>query len=538
MIRVVIADDEMKVCQLICGIIDWNSVDMEIVGVAHNGIEALDLIKTLQPDLMITDIRMPGYDGLEMISKGKQIKKDIDFVIISGYSHFEYAQSAIKYGVCDYLLKPIKKNELLSTLNKIREKYRQRSEQLSSEEQLKIRLQSDIDNLRSGFFTQVLLQKGVNQENIEIEKSNKDYHFKFQQGYFQVFVVKVDCDYEDLYESSIKIFEDKVAQILRGLLKQECFDIEICFQGSRAYCVLNYNINNKKAIRKQLRTGLDEILIQKGVFGSIEMTIGLGTAVEDINKLRVSLKMAESAIEQRLIKGTGKLIEDMQMQEFIFDGNTLLADLTNSMDSAIEILDPKGVIDAIDSLKEQLLNKPNISGQEILNLVMDACRIYIMLLRNHKLNMENSEHFFDKFSSHADLCSSASQLFTFLSKIIGESINAVIDDKKQADTKPIRVAKQYIQKNYMNPVTLKEVSSVAGFNDTYFSYLFKKESGKNFLEYLSEVRMDKAKELLRETNLSIADICQRVGYMDLKHFTKSFKRYSGLKPNEFRKLYS
>ena len=99
MIKVVIADDEVKVCQLICGLIDWKSVDMEIVGVAHNGIEALELIKNLQPDLMITDIRMPGYDGLELINLGKQMKKDIDFIIISGYSHFEYAQSAIKYGV-------------------------------------------------------------------------------------------------------------------------------------------------------------------------------------------------------------------------------------------------------------------------------------------------------------------------------------------------------------------------------------------------------------------------------------------------------
>ncbi len=120
MIKVVIADDEENVCQLIRGLIDWKSLDMEIVGVAHNGVEALELIKTLSPDLMITDIRMPGYDGLEMIQRAKMIKDNLDFIIISGYRHFEYAQNAIKYGVSDYLLKPIKKEDFLIALNKMR----------------------------------------------------------------------------------------------------------------------------------------------------------------------------------------------------------------------------------------------------------------------------------------------------------------------------------------------------------------------------------------------------------------------------------
>lgn len=538
MLRVVIADDEVKVCQLICALIDWKSVDMEIVGVANNGIEALESIKKLQPDLMITDIRMPGYDGLELINRGKQIKKDIDFIIISGYNHFEYAQSAIKYGVSDYLLKPIKKNELLDTLNRIREKYRQRTEQLSNEEQMKIRMQNDIDKLRSGFFIEKLLYKGVNTEGFEIEKCNKDYHFKFQPGYFQVFIVKLDCEYENLFQSTIRILEDKVAQIMRGFLKPECFDMEICFRGCRAYCVLNYSDNNKKAVRKQLKTGLDGLIVQRSVFDKIEFTIGLGSAEKNISQLKSSLKTAESAVEHRLIEGTQKLIEDIPVQDSASYGDNLLADLTKSMEAALEVSDSNGVIAAVEELRGKILNKPNMKGQEVLRLVMETCSIYLMTLRNCKFNIENAEQICESFSLHADLCSSSAQLFTYLLKFIKESLDTVIEDRKQADIKPIRTAKQYIQENYMNPISLKEVSGVVGFNDSYFSSLFKKESGQNFLEYLSEVRMNKAKELLKETDLSIAVICQKVGYSDLKHFTKSFKKYSGLKPNEFRKIYS
>ncbi|EOR26989.1 two component AraC family transcriptional regulator, partial [Clostridium sartagoforme AAU1] len=119
-----------------------------------------------------------------------------------------------------------------------------------------------------------------------------------------------------------------------------------------------------------------------------------------------------------------------------------------------------------------------------------------------------------------------------------KSLDKIIEDKRQADTKPIRVAKEYIKQNYMKQISLEEVSSFVGFNSSYFSHLFKKESGKNFLEYLSETRMNKAKEFLKESNLSISVICERVGYCDIKHFTKSFKKIAGIKPNEYRKLYS
>ena len=103
--KVLIVDDEPKVCQLICELIDWKAFDMEIAGTAHDGFNALNLVIELEPDIIITDIRMPGYDGLELINRIKESGSDAEIIIISGYSHFEYAQRAIKYGIEEYLLK-------------------------------------------------------------------------------------------------------------------------------------------------------------------------------------------------------------------------------------------------------------------------------------------------------------------------------------------------------------------------------------------------------------------------------------------------
>jgi two-component system, response regulator YesN len=537
MIKVIIADDEENVCQLIRGLIDWKSLDMEIVGVAHNGVEALDMVKALPPDLMITDIRMPGYDGLEMIRRAKNIKQDLDFIIISGYRHFEYAQNAIKYGVSDYLLKPIKKDDFLVALNKMRDRYMQRNEQLSKEERLKIRLKSDVDRLRANLFTERLLKKGMTTSDLTLETINENYHFSFQPGLFQVCAVKIDCGYEDQYNNTIKILEDKVIQILNSLLKEQCFDMEIYSDDSITYCILNYSAVDKKNIRKQMKSVFDELMVQKVAFEQHEFTIGAGTVVEDVNELKETFRAARYAIGQRLLLGTGKFIENVTMQAQSQRESVLLAELNRTMGSALEVLDRDAVLKCISGLKEQI-SAENLSGMEIFSLARHVCEMYLTHLRNNQIQIQYGEEFYEKFCIHANRCSSIDQLFEYLSFMVGESLGVIIEDKKQADTKPIRLAKQYIQQNYMRPISLDDVSSLVGFNATYFSTLFKKESGSNFVDYLSEIRMNKAKELLRETNLSIAVICEQVGYNDLKNFTKSFKKNIGLKPNEYRKLYS
>ena len=119
MLKVVIADDEARILSLIRLLPDWDALGIEVVGTAGNGLEALALIERERPDILITDIRMPGCQGLELIERARRTVPDIEIIIISGYAHFEYAQTAIKLGVGDYLLKPIKKDELTATLSKL-----------------------------------------------------------------------------------------------------------------------------------------------------------------------------------------------------------------------------------------------------------------------------------------------------------------------------------------------------------------------------------------------------------------------------------
>lgn len=538
MMKVIIADDEVKVCQLIYKLIDWKELDMEIIGVSHNGIDALEQIKEKKPDIVITDIRMPGYDGIELIRLCREVNKYIDFIIISGYAEFEYAQQVIKYGVCDYLLKPIKKEELISNLKKMKDKYADRMNKLTTEEKLQSRLKDDIEKLRFRIFTEIIFNKSIENGTLDISNINKEYHYKFKEGNFQIISIKMDLGYREIEKNKIRILKSKAIDIFKNNLALECFDLEIYFKDTLGYCILNYDKGSKKIIRKRLKIALDELLIQKNIFMDLEATLGVGSIVESISKLHESFRLSYYAMEERILLGRGKLIEHVEIRDNHQYITRILSELNKSMEKTIEILDKDSLIVSINEFRSRILENQNISGEEIIDSVNEILKIYLILIRNNMMEIENKEEFISEFNIYINNCGSVEEIFEYIKEKLLRSLNKIIADKKQADTKPIRIAKEYIKKNYMNQITLEEVSSFVGFNSSYFSNLFKKESGKNFLEYLSETRMNKAKELLKESNLSISVICEKVGYYDIKYFTKSFKKIAGIKPNEYRKLYS
>ncbi len=538
MIKVIIADDEENVCRLIENLIDWDALGMSIVGIAHNGVEVLDMIRGYGPDLIITDIRMPGYDGLEMIRRAKEMDGKLQFIIISGYGHFEYAQHAVKYGVGDYLLKPIKKSELLSALEKVRGRYARRIKQVNEEEQLKKQIESDTDRLHENLFKDLFMKRDFTSDDMTIAAINSAYHYSFMEGIFQVICVKIDCGYDDQYDNAIPILEEKVTQILNNALSGHCFEMGIYPADSTVYCIANYAEGSKKSIRNQFMVVLDELAQQRAAFEQFDFTVCVGEAYDDINKFKDSYNSAVYAAGQRLIAGTGRLVEDSAAGNSHELKTRLLAELNRSMGPAIEVMDADGIVNDLSNFHAKVIYAKNLSGLDIVSLSEEAYAIYLTQLRNNGIFIDDRNELTDKFRTHVWRCRTVDEIFQYLNEEISGSMKSVIEQKKQEESKPIRIVKKYIQENYMKPVTLEETSAMVGFNSAYFSTLFKKMCGVNFTDYLTETRINKAKELLRDTDLNIADICGRVGYSDLKYFTQNFRKLTGLKPREYRKLYS
>ena len=410
--KVLIADDEEKVCQLIEKLINWDELDMQVVAIAHNGIEAYKEIIDKQVEVVITDICMPGMDGLKMIREIKKTHPMVKIIIISGYRHFEYAQNALRYGVNDYLLKPIKKTDLYNTLFKIHEEYLQRTEQLTFEEKYLLSMKNDVEKIRTGFFSDLLYSQGSGKnEKISLEQVNNDYHFKFQEGVFQIVCIKIDGIGTEI-TSSLQVLADKVKASVEENLKSVCFDMEIYFEGSRSYCLLNYDEEKKKNVRRCLKTVLNELMLMESILQGLHITIGCGYTVRQLNKIRTSLQMAVRAVEQRLIVGTEKIIEENDLRretvsetaghKYSLADTELFREFNRNMMTALERLDEQQVSWEIDNLKEKLLLVENITGHEILQMTKEVCNIYLLYMRQQNLIIPDGEFFLEKFNAEAE----------------------------------------------------------------------------------------------------------------------------------------
>ena len=527
MIKVMIADDEERICQLIEALIDWESLHMEVAGIAHNGLEACEMVKQIKPDILITDIRMPGCNGLDLIENVKKSVEDLQVVIISGYAQFAYAQTAIKFGVGDYLLKPINKVELASTLQKFKERIEERLQ--LKEEQLWIQHKSEADiRLFRANLMDRLLEQRVWIPSMEILQ--EEYYLHVQAGIFQGFVVKIDASGE-LGQAGIHIILEKAQTLLENSLKSRCTEIVVGLKGSRCIGFINYADGQTEEIRRLFRGCLHQLESEKGIFGPVTFTAALGNTTKDIAKLQDTVGQADVIIEERLLKGTGKLLERMPAGSAVHEQN-ILEKYLRQIVQAIEVMSVEEAAQAMAQMSQRMLAVRDIKGYEVRELVYSAAGLFLS-----QVEVKNRAEELKLFEEQCSLCGSMEQLMERLAALQNRYVEQM-RLRREADTvRPVRMAKQYIQNHYSEPITQEEVSSAVGLSAAYFSALFKKVEGEGFAKYLINVRMEQAKVLLRETNTPVSKICQQVGYNDLKHLTHTFEKATGVKPSVYRKMY-
>lgn len=528
MLKVVVADDEARVCQLILMLTDWDSLGMEVAGVASNGLEALELVEHLHPDILITDIRMPGCHGLELIERAKGKFPQLEIVIISGYAHFEFAQTAIKHGVGDYLLKPIKKEELMATLDKLGKRCRQRSQSVSEVEQLRQSNQENVDQLRLRLPLDVLNQRltAVTEEELWAA-----YRFRAEPGLYQIALLKIDDPAGSFSSATLDIIQDKTTAIFQRELRGVCGQPLMAFQAGWGCCLLSFMPGAQDTVRKHLRSCLDQLLAQRSVFGSVEFSLALSPVVSQIGELPAAAQTARRVAGNRLTEGTGRLLADAPRPSGL-DRDRTLDQYRRRMERGMEGLDAQLLDEAVEELRLAGDAAHYAQGWELLELTVAAGQLFLL-----RPEIEDRERLQREFEAACDRCGRAENLFQCLSHLQREQLEAVCQRRHNDTIRPIRMAKQYVQRHYSQPITLEDVCEVVGFSSSYFSSLFKKETGEGFAKYLTRVRMERAKELLQQTSLPVSEICAQVGYSDLKHFTQNFKKETNLNPGQYRKLY-
>jgi two-component system response regulator YesN len=534
--KAIIADDELKVANLIKALIDWEGLGIEFAGIAKNGYEALDFIRDCDPDIVITDIRMPGLGGVELIKRAKDVKADIEFIIISGYRHFSYAQSAMRYGVSDYLLKPIDQEELHSALVKMKDKIARNATLLSEREQIMRVGEDKRRSKRLELFD--FLMEPSNRGGVTREYLNDNFDYTFRDGCFRYIIFKVDGSADEIYSVALAALEDKLRELTEKHLGPICFDFETTFIYSGGNIVINYPEDKKEDVRNALKDIFDEIRTQNNYLPTAVFTMLAGPSVENAAGLMDSWHIAEWMMYERVIAGVGSFYEEMVERHGAEGVAALMRSVTRAMGQAMDVMDEELLGKAITDAVKSLSSMDDLTGKDVRNFVKSVYDAWLTFALQYNVTYPAGEKNRKKFLEHMDIIPSADGIYAFLRDTIKREFLNVKDTLGEASSRPITNAKQYIKEHFAEQVGIDDIADIAGFNASYFSTLFKKVTGSTFSEYLRGVRMDEAKRLLKETNLSIAVICGNIGYNDIKHFSSSFKKATGVKPSEYRKLYS
>lgn len=528
MLKVVVADDEEHICRLIFALVDWDAMGMEVVGFASNGIEAVDLVEKHHPSILITDIRMPGCDGMELIKQVKTSSPEIEVIIISGHAHFPYARTAIQYNVSNYLLKPINKTELNQSLLQIGNRIKERRNSESGLQRLVEQRENVKQQMRNQLISQ-LLEGTVIEPDAALLRERCG--LEIEGDVFQVFCLKLDYDGSKLNESTMQLINDKVQSILQANLNSVCSEIVFSMNESMGHGILFFEHKKSDDIRRIIRDCLNQLVMQKSIFGLVEFTISLSEVKKDTQLLKSSLEESILLIQERLVTSTERIIESMSNENSAISDKAL-EKYIRMMLRALELFSEEEGMLALEDLRREVLSANHPRGADILELVLSAGSTLLI-----QVDYKNQKEIVGKFKNNCVTCGTQDALFDMLAQLQNNILEEMLKARESDVLRPIRLSKQYIRNHYNEQITLEEVSEIVGLSTSYFSALFKKETGEGFAKYLIGIRIEEAKQLLRESNLSIAAICKSVGYNDVKHFTHTFEKTTGLKPSAYRKLY-
>ena len=427
------------------------------------------------------------------------------------------------FPVGNYLLKPIKQDELNETLRKIGKRLDARKSAQGMEMAERRDNGSDVNRLRHALLKDLV--EGA--YNPTAEQLQENYYFKTEADYYQAIVVKAGYDPEQMSEATLTVIREKTKELFNHYLSKSCNDCLFDYVKNSGYGILNFVKEDTDKIRNLLLEFLRQLEANCSVLGPVRFSLAIGGVTEDAEQLTASIRKAELAIRERIVEGWGRLLEEVPPASGL-PMQDILDCYCKEMEHAIEVLDPTEAGRCGEELKNAVMSVPDVRGREIQETVLAAGRFFIVRVR------AASPTIFEEKCMH---CGSAEELFHELSTLQEELMTEALEARRGETSRPIRQAKQYVHKHYAENITLEEVCDHVGFSVAYFSALFKKETGEGFAKYLMRVRMDGAKTLLRETGLSVTEICERVGYNDRKHFTQTFHKIAGVNPAEYRKLY-
>ena len=524
---VLLVDDEEEVIHVIMRKINWEGLGFSVAGHANNGAKALEMVEEFQPDVVMTDIRMPFMDGMELARRIKAEYPATKILFFTGFDEFEYAKGAVHLEVEEYILKPVNSVELTNVFTKLKIKLDQEISDKRNVEILQKYYMDSLPLLQANFYTS-LIEGSIQEE--EISGYLSDYQLSFPGPFFCCLVV---------HTSSSQVPADMNPLLLSTSVHRQAK--ERLAEKWHAKC-FSYLGNTIMIAQLRTENEVSELTDEcdrfckyaKSIIGAV-VTAGIGPVCDSILALSQSFTGAKEAVSYRVIYGAARAIniQEVVPGEILQPGPARDAEISNLF-KMIRFGSEQEVIQAADQYLAHTAFPNKSLQQHHVDMMELVSTLYRFALNNGVWAADFSQDFRKLYSSIFDL-----EPDEFRKWLTGCSLSFrenLIAARNNSTRSFVKKAEEYVRHNYGDEdLSLDRICEILGVSNSYFSSVFKKETGNSFIRYLTDYRMERASQQLIGTNEKSYIIAKNVGYTDPNYFSYVFKRKFGVSPSKYRR---
>lgn len=526
MINVMIVDDEILVRLGLRSTISWDQFGFTVTADAANGAQAIEKFEAAAPDILITDIRMPGMDGIELIKVLKEKKPQLKTIILTNYDNFEYAKQALDLGADEYLLKTTLDNQtLLPILKKLQEKIKRETEQNLEYKQLQKKALLGLSFFKKHFVERLLTGQ------IEPEEWSgflKEFNLRWEGHLFQMVLIKGKKQTQELTQNHVHTFQliDEIADKINSSLVWES-------PGTLEWVII-YNFHPDDSINftkqvipfniRQVKTCLKQYFQMStiAIFGKPGMKFF--QLSEEWLRLRKAVDYRFFWPEKELLFYEDIPTRNLENYPFSLSEKNLKQFIRRGEQKNVQSVLDELFVNVLQALSPTLLRQV---WHELLGELFRLSREFGIRLPQILQNEEQEGSYLERFNTIEEMKEWLYHKFELIMRQI-ESQNM------RTYSHPIRQAINYIEENYARDINLEILAHQVGLSKNHLCTLFHAETGKNFVDYLHSLRIEIARELLDTTDLRVSEIGLKVGYQDAKYFAKVFQKYHNCSPSEYR----
>lgn len=527
---VLLVDDEEEVIQVIMRKIDWEGLGFSVIGYANNGVKALEMVEEYQPDVVMTDIRMPYMDGMELSGRVRAEFPTTKILLFTGFDEFEYAKEAVHLEIEEYILKPLNSIELTKVFTQLKVKLDQEINEKRNVEILQKYYLESLPLLQANFYSS-LIEGRIKEE--ELAKYLRDYQLSFTGPFFCCLVIhtstsKVAKDMNPLLLSTS--VQKQADEHLGQKWKARCF----AYLGNT---VLITQMENENDV-SELTDECDRFCRYTHRMIGADVTVGIGQVCSSILELSQSYASAREAVSYRVIYGDSRAInmKEIAPQEISRSCSTNEAELARLF-KMIRMGTEKDICEAANKCLNHLYASDKSLQQHHIAIMDLVSALYRFAINNEIVTSDFTGDMKNLYSRLLDM--EPEILQRWLTDAALSFRDKLVSARSRSTRSFVEKAKEYVHDNYANEeLALDNICEKLGVSNSYFSSIFKKETGNSFIGYLTDYRMERASRLLIETSEKSYIIAKMVGYTDPNYFSYVFKRKFGVAPSKYRTEHS